>query len=82
MQVLVLSVVLIWFAASWLRDAKPRIVALLYVAYWSTAVSVLYLWRSEQQAIFYSSDQVEMLRNVERIYIKGLNFSVESLLGQ
>ena len=81
-QVLVLSVVLGWFAASWLRDAKPRIVALLYVAYWSTAVSVLYLWRSEQQAFFYSSDQVEMLRNVERIYIKGLNFSVESLLGQ
>jgi len=81
-QVLVLSVVLGWFAASWLRDAKARIVALLYVAYWSTAVSVLYLWRSEQQAFFYSSDQVEMLRNVERIYIKGLNFSVESFLGQ
>ena len=81
-QALLLGVVLSWLAVSWLRDTRPRIMALLFATYWTIAVSILYLWQGDQQSTFYSTDQVEMFSNIERLFRDGVTFSIESLLGQ
>jgi hypothetical protein len=64
-----------------LRDELTRFVGVLFSCFWTIVVAGIFLVFGEEQAIFYSSDQVHHVTSILKLRISGLSAEPTEILG-
>lgn len=64
-----------------LRDEFTRFVGALFSCFWTLVVAGIFLVYGEEQAIFYSSDQVHHLNSILKLRISGPSTELLAILG-
>jgi hypothetical protein len=64
-----------------LRDEFTRFVGVLFACFWTLVVAGIFLVYGEEQAIFYSSDQVHHLNSILKLRISGFSTDPTAILG-
>ena len=64
-----------------MRDEFTRFVGALFSCFWTLVVAGIFLVYGEEQAIFYSSDQVHHLNSILKLRISGLSTEPTAILG-